>query len=518
MTNTTINKIILSATTAMFLTACGGGGGGTTPTAAEAASAKIQAYAVDDNAAQPVLADYQALGLTDVNANNIDEYNDLIKAKDSADEVDELSELNAIIAAANANVNAAANADTEAPVITLIGAATVSLTVGDAYTDAGATASDNVDGDITSNIVATTVDTSVVGDYTITYNVSDAAGNAATQVTRTVVVSAVPDTEAPVITLLGDATVDVLINTSYTDAGATASDNIDGDITANIVATTVDTSVAGDYNVTYNVSDEAGNQATQVTRTVKVHATQFIVETDTVKNFVTGLVWDKASTDYDATTAVNPCVSPKTMPTVEQLQSIMVYDNNESAIVDGFTVDKIDNLYYASSDGWKAEFRFGKVLQPDYRADYNDATKTICVDTSNEIASTLPLFEPDENNSSLIKNSITSLVWDDVSVSSTLTYSEAVAKCDSAGKRLPTLAELDGIYDRENNSTIAAFVNLQNGYTWTSTELAANADYGVDKNWFVHLDRDTTIGSDGAIDAKDKESNSFFYTCVQDAD
>ncbi|MFK7750301.1 MAG: S8 family serine peptidase [Kordia sp.] len=81
--------------------------------------------------------------------------------------------------------------DTVAPVITLNGSATVNLTVGDSYTDAGATATDNVDGNLTSSIVVTgSVNTSVEGTYTLNYNVSDAAGNAATQVSRTVNVDA----------------------------------------------------------------------------------------------------------------------------------------------------------------------------------------------------------------------------------------------------------------------------------------------------------------------------------------
>lgn len=81
--------------------------------------------------------------------------------------------------------------DTIAPVITLTGSDTVSLNQGDSYTDAGATADDETDGDISANIVTAgdTVDTTTVGNYTITYNVSDAAGNAAIQVTRTVIVS-----------------------------------------------------------------------------------------------------------------------------------------------------------------------------------------------------------------------------------------------------------------------------------------------------------------------------------------
>ncbi|RIV32757.1 DUF5011 domain-containing protein [Flagellimonas lutimaris] len=321
-------------------------------------------------------------------------------------------------------VDESGGGDTTPPVITLNGDATVDLNVGDTYTDAGATASDDTDGDISGNIVVggDTVDTNTAGTYVITYNVSDAAGNAATEVTRTVNVqepfdsgllingdfengsdpwilgvddgAAAPvttengnsfysvnvttpdpgqpflvnlsqkleiiqdetytltfdawsdtdrpiiagiglsggsfanttetvninttrqtysvvltaagfgatdarvlfdlngaaglvniddvslvvggtgggDTTPPVITLNGDATVDLNVGDPYTDAGATANDDTDGDISGNIVVggDTVDTSVAGTYVITYDVSDAAGNAATQVTRTVNV--------------------------------------------------------------------------------------------------------------------------------------------------------------------------------------------------------------------------------------------------------
>ena len=82
-----------------------------------------------------------------------------------------------------------------------------------------------------------------------------------------------PDTTAPVITLVGDAVVDLNVGDTYVDAGATATDDIDGDITANIVTVehNVDVNTAGQYIVTYNVSDAAGNAATEVTRTVNVN-------------------------------------------------------------------------------------------------------------------------------------------------------------------------------------------------------------------------------------------------------
>lgn len=89
-------------------------------------------------------------------------------------------------------------ADTTKPVITLTGSVSLSLTQGSAFSDPGATASDNVDGNITARIVKTgSVNTAVVGKYTLSYNVSDAAGNAATTVTRTVTVTAPPPTTSP---------------------------------------------------------------------------------------------------------------------------------------------------------------------------------------------------------------------------------------------------------------------------------------------------------------------------------
>jgi hypothetical protein len=85
--------------------------------------------------------------------------------------------------------NFEASMDAGAPVISLIGDADVSHAQGKPYTDAGATATDDVDGDITSSITTSgTVTTGTAGTYTITYSVSDSAGNAATQVTRTVTV------------------------------------------------------------------------------------------------------------------------------------------------------------------------------------------------------------------------------------------------------------------------------------------------------------------------------------------
>lgn len=158
--------------------------------------------------------------------------------------------------------------DQAIPSITLNGTQSVTHEAGDTYTDAGATASDAVDGDLTGSIsVSGSVDSATPGSYTLNYDVSDAAGNAAVTVTRTV---NVVDTTAPVITLTGPATINRSVGEVYTELGATWIDAVDGTGDAAVGGDTVDTSTEGTYTVTYDISDNAGNAATQVTRSVVV--------------------------------------------------------------------------------------------------------------------------------------------------------------------------------------------------------------------------------------------------------
>ncbi len=169
----------------------------------------------------------------------------------------------------SAEVSITVTLDIRAPVITLTGANPQSIVVGGTYTELGATAVDNVDGDISSYIfIDSSVNTDVLGSYTVTYSVSDAAGNVAVPLTRTV---NVVDATTPVITLIGDNPQIIEVGTAYTELGATAVDDVDGDISSNIVInSTVDANTVGSYTVTYSVSDATGNEAVPVIRTVNV--------------------------------------------------------------------------------------------------------------------------------------------------------------------------------------------------------------------------------------------------------
>ena len=213
-----------------------------------------------------------------------------------------------IISCSNSATISAVNT---APVITLLGTTPTTLTVGSTYTDAGATAADIEDGDITSSIVTlSTVSTTTAGTYTVSYNVTDSEGLSATEVVRTVIVATSPqcsdsadndgdgltdeddpachtdgdatntasydasiddENSIPVITLI-DGDISLTTGDTFTDPGQTAADEEDGDITSSVVVAgdTVDTATAGTYTITYNVSDSKGAAAVEVTRTITV--------------------------------------------------------------------------------------------------------------------------------------------------------------------------------------------------------------------------------------------------------
>ena len=268
---------------------------------------------------------------------------------------------------------AAVTVDETAPEITRTGAATVTLTVGDTYTEQGATAEDDVDTDVTVTTDSSAVLIGTAGTYTVTYDATDVAGNDADTVTRTVIVqpalaiSARPalasdnagnyaidgdtlsltfsvnlplasapsvtiagqsatvtgtgnsytatyvvasaqvtaldgalatydigamtaagnpantldpdaadstiriDVSAPEITLNGDDVVRLIVGDPYTERNATATDNVDGSVTPTTGGETVLIDAAGVYFVTYDAVDAAGNEATQVQRTVYVN-------------------------------------------------------------------------------------------------------------------------------------------------------------------------------------------------------------------------------------------------------
>lgn len=159
------------------------------------------------------------------------------------------------------------------PKILLKGPKEIKLSLNSTYTEYGASVLDVASKTIV-NIspagITGTVTTSVEGTYTVTYS-SPSANN----VTRKVIVEDVlipVDTTKPIITIIGLNPVTIAKGATYTDAGATATDNKDGNITSRItVSGTVNTNSKGTYYLNYDVSDSSGNKANTVIRTIIVN-------------------------------------------------------------------------------------------------------------------------------------------------------------------------------------------------------------------------------------------------------
>ena len=149
--------------------------------------------------------------------------------------------------------------DTTAPVITLSGANPQVIELGEGYTELGATTDD---GNVVEIDASAFMD--ALGSYTIFYNATDANGNTAEEVTRTVNVVET-DTTAPVITLNGANPQIIELGEGYTELGATTDDGS---------TVTIDASefmdLVGSYTIYYNSTDSNGNVALEVTRTVEV--------------------------------------------------------------------------------------------------------------------------------------------------------------------------------------------------------------------------------------------------------
>lgn len=155
--------------------------------------------------------------------------------------------------------------DTKKPEIALVGGEQFNLSYGKEYEEIGFIATDEYEGDLTENVTITREDIDET-HFNIKYEVSDSSGNKDEKIRYITIVDDVP----PVITLKGNSVEYVYVNGTYTEKGATATDEKDGDLTEKIaISGTVDSATEGNYTITYSVSDNSGNEAT-LTRTVVV--------------------------------------------------------------------------------------------------------------------------------------------------------------------------------------------------------------------------------------------------------
>lgn len=150
--------------------------------------------------------------------------------------------------------------------IELLGNNPYSMKVTDKYSEPGYKVMHEKNGDITSDVkVTSNVDEGKIGRYTIEYRYQDSVTGQVEKVQRTVVV----ETPKLTLTLNGSSPYLIYAGNGYFEQGATAVDEIDGNITEKIVITTdVNPNRVGTYTTTYKVISNYGveQQISRITR------------------------------------------------------------------------------------------------------------------------------------------------------------------------------------------------------------------------------------------------------------
>ena len=135
------------------------------------------------------------------------------------------------------------------------------------------TPTNNVSGTYNFSITIDNHVEATVNEPFISATVSEVIQGSITVVnTRTTTSTTSADTTPPVISITGSASITLTEGDTYTDQGATATDDFSRDLTSSIVTTNpVNTSTPGTYTVTYTVTDAASN-TTSIGRIVNVNA------------------------------------------------------------------------------------------------------------------------------------------------------------------------------------------------------------------------------------------------------
>ena len=155
--------------------------------------------------------------------------------------------------------------DKTPPKIHLLGSGIVRIVYKSEYKEKGATAKDDIDGNLPVTITGK-VNTSKIGKYKIRYSAKDKSGNSATRIREIEVLDATP----PYLKLHGKHQITLSQGESYKEAGAEATDEIDGKVEV-LRSGKIDTQKVGDYEFIYSAVDRARNRIS-VTRKVKVIA------------------------------------------------------------------------------------------------------------------------------------------------------------------------------------------------------------------------------------------------------
>jgi hypothetical protein len=344
--------------------------------------------------------------------------------------------------------------DTTRPSITLIGASSITLEVGSAYNDLGATVTDNVDSGLSANITGV-VNTGVIGTYTITYSASDRAGNTATPRTRTI---RVVDTTRPTITINGSSSITLEQGQTYVEQGATIKDNYDQNLTARITGS-INTNTVGTYTITYNATDSSNNSAIPVTRTIQVVAKEVV---DTIPPVIT-LNGSSSINHNVGTTFTDPAATA--LDNKDGAINVSVTGSVNTAVLGSYTI-----RYRATDQAGNSSeiIRYINVVDTTPPVITLNGASTITLEVGSVF--TDPGSTVNDNYSTNLTASVTGSVNRNLIGTYTLTYSASDSSGNNATQRTRTVNVVD---------TTRPVITLNGAASITVTEGETFTDPGV---------------------------------------
>ena len=179
--------------------------------------------------------------------------------------------------------------DTTAPIITLIGDSIIYVECSGTYTELSANFTDNYDTTSAVVVAGDIVNSSVLGTYTVTYNVIDSEGNAAIEVTRSVVVE---DTTAPTF-YIDDLTIEAGAYTSLEPLFTNIVENSDSELVYSEPGLKVDYDTPGTYTLPVRLTDQSGNYSEMYISITVVDTTAptFTITTETIEAGIADIDW-----------------------------------------------------------------------------------------------------------------------------------------------------------------------------------------------------------------------------------
>lgn len=181
----------------------------------------------------------------------------------------------------------------------------------------------------------------------------------------------VADTTAPVVTLNGDESITLYVGEEYVEQGATAEDDVDGELSVEINGT-VDTSTADTYTLTYSATDSSGNTG-EASRTV------IVAEGQDPNQIINGINITYETSSGERFEGELPFSEENEFPSVVSAPDKVITDQTSNERVDVvFDVDSALDELYVTVEGADEylSFRTQEVEQSSYSTSNSTSNST----------------------------------------------------------------------------------------------------------------------------------------------